>query len=107
MAIGSQPTEAQLNQAAMTAAACFAVGTQLALQLQNWVVNQGTAGLPAAGFSTDDASAFSNAVSYLNTIAELLSGNATQGSAFNFMSAISELTGPVLPTTLAVPELGS
>lgn len=96
MAVGTQPTVGAINDQL----------TQLALQMRNnttqinnlfTTVNRlggGTglaAGFTAIGFTAGDATSAATLLGYLNTIALVYSGDATQGSAFDFADALSAL----------------
>jgi len=94
MAIGDIPTVASLN----------ALVEQLAQILQSWVADadelyayttaQGAAGLETIWFASADATNFITMSDYMGTIAGVCSGTATQASEFNFMNALTAVTGP-------------
>jgi hypothetical protein len=80
------------------------VNTQLssvALQLRNWAtaslnfaqyVNKiGTAGLEAMGFTPADAAQVITEADYMQTIAQIYKGEATQGTTFDFEDALCGL----------------
>lgn len=93
MAVGQQPTQASINGAL----------TQWALNLRNdcqgignffeYVNGLGLAGLEALGFDSTDAQTVLTLVSYLNTVAEVYKGTATQASEFDFDNALSVVWG--------------
>ena len=96
MAVGTQPTIAQVNDQL----------TQLALQWRN-VAQQSlnlyttvnelagdtglTAGFGALGFTSDDAASAATLLGYMNTLAGVYAGTATQGTDFAFANALSAL----------------
>jgi hypothetical protein len=94
MAIGNQPTMAQLNGQAAQVAIQLRTACQQTLALQAYVVSLGSAGLQALGFTSGDATAMLNQCSYMATVAQVFQGTATQGSLFNFQNALVALTGP-------------
>lgn len=94
MAVGN-PTDvgglnAQLGDAAVTLRAAME-------QIQGlWAFVQptGEAGLEALGFSATDATDYFNAANYLQTVAGIYFGTATQATAFDFDSALALVRGP-------------
>lgn len=94
MAVGWTGTATDLNTLASNIASYFTVGAAMAQQLQTWLEAAGATGLANAGMSTDDATTFTTQVSYLNNIAQVLTGELPQATAFNFLSAISGMVGP-------------
>jgi hypothetical protein len=95
MAVGTQLTSGNVN----------AQITNYSLQLRNLLTSisqlsmnvngQGTgqATLVAAGYSSTDATTALAAISYLNTIAALYFGTATQATTFNFNNQLSVYWG--------------
>jgi hypothetical protein len=96
VAVGTQVSVAQVNGQL----------TQLALQWRNvtqqtvnlfTTINQlgGGTGLPAgfqaAGFSAGDATTAGTLLGYMNTLAGLHNGTASQATMFNFANALSAL----------------
>ena len=75
--------------------------SSVALQLRNWAtqalnyaqyVNKiGTAGLEAMGFTPADAAQVVTEADYMQTIAQIYKGDATQATAFNFEDALCGL----------------
>lgn len=89
MPVGNSPTSASLN-AELAGLIIRLRGTcQDIAELQKQVTGIGTAGLQATGFTADEAAVYLNAVSYLNTVAGVYRGTATQGSTFDFDNALS------------------
>lgn len=102
MAIGNSATnQFALNSQAGQLAIALRDTCHKILALQTWVVQQGSNGLQAIGFTAPDAAAFMTEVSYMNSIALIFTGQLQQGGTggigaimFNFESGISALTGP-------------
>lgn len=94
MAIGNQPNVAQLNAQAAQIASTWRSTAQQTLALQAYVVGLGQAGLVSLGFASADATALTNAVNQMATMAGLFQGTATQATTFNFQNAMVVLTGP-------------
>jgi hypothetical protein len=94
--VGSQPTEAGLNQS-LTAYAQNLRNTMQAIT--NWTIqvqNLGTSGLVALGFTSGDAASFLQFAGYLSTVAGCYNGTVQQGGSggtgaitFNFYNALS------------------
>jgi hypothetical protein len=98
MAVGTLPTEAgvnsQLTALALTLRNNFAAITNLFTCINELGGDTGlTAGLEAIGFSAGDAATASTLLGYMNTIAGVYSGTATQPTDFNFANALSLLWG--------------
>lgn len=92
--IGNQTSEAVINNVAGTLAVNLRNACQQILNFQAWLVGVGAAGLQSGyGFSATDATNLVNAVNYLNTVAEIFDGNASQPTNFNFDNAVSVLYG--------------
>jgi hypothetical protein len=94
MTIGNQASVGSLNSTL----------SQLALQIRNdmrsvanffeFLVNSGgTAYLESLDFDSTDATNFYNAANYMNTIAAVYFGTATQSSEFDFDNELSQLWG--------------
>jgi hypothetical protein len=65
-------------------------------QLQDYVTAVGADGLQAlpSPFTSDDATSYVTAVSYLNTIAQVWLGTVAQPSTYNFQDQMASLVGP-------------
>jgi hypothetical protein len=87
MTIGPTLSENQVNNQISTIAVALRDACQNASNFQQWIVEQGTAGLEAIGFSPADAASLLQTASYLNTIAAIYFGTAAQPSDFNFANA--------------------
>jgi hypothetical protein len=93
MSVGVQATQSGVNNNL----------TSLAIQLRNllrqisdqqeFVTGLGSTGLQALGFTSGDATSVLNFYSYMNTIAGVYFGTATQGTTFDFDNALSALWG--------------
>lgn len=93
MPVGNQATPASISQALTSMAVSLRNDCQNIANFQEFVVTLGLAGLEAIGFDSADAQTVLNMASYMNTIAGVYNGTATQGSEFNFGSALSMLWG--------------
>ena len=93
MAIGTQPSVIGLNTQLSGAAVQLRNAMFAAQQLAVFANAEGLAGLELIGFAAADATAFLSMVSYMNTVAGVYYGTATQGSGFNFDNALAELRG--------------
>jgi hypothetical protein len=80
---------AQLGDAAVSLRAAM----EQVLKLWSFVQPTGAAGLETIGFSSDDATAYFNAANYMQTVAGIYFGTATQGSEFDFDSALALVRG--------------
>lgn len=94
MAIGNDPTAAQINSQGAQIAMQWRAVAQASLAYQAYVVALGQAGLVAKGMTSADATALLTAANYMATNAQVFQGTATQGSTFNFQNALVALTGP-------------
>jgi hypothetical protein len=101
MAIGSQPTVAQLNAQLASVATGLRTTAQQILSLWSYANGLGQAGLVTLGFAAADATAFITAVDNLATVAQVYQGTVQQGgtggtgaSLFNFQTALATVTGP-------------
>lgn len=90
MPVGDAPTVGGLNDELAALIVRLRDVCNDITELQMQVVGFGSAGLIATGFSSGDATTYLNAVSYLNTVASVYRGTATQGSTFNFDNALSQ-----------------
>jgi hypothetical protein len=94
MAVGNQPTVAGINNSLSSYALQMRELTDQILNFQqflNGAAGLGSAGLVAIGYSTADAATVLAMANYLNTIAQVYRGTATQGTLFNFSNATSPL----------------
>lgn len=93
MSVGNQATSAAIN-ASLTALAVQL--RDLCGQIRNfqtYVTTLGTTGLEGAGYTAPDAASVQAMASYLNTIAGVYFGTASQASDFNFDNALSGTWG--------------
>lgn len=95
MAVGYQVnnTLSSLNTQLGQAAVDLQNAANEALALFGNVNNLGTTGLEALGFSATDAANFLLYAGYLNTMAELYFGQATQATAFDYDSGLIPARG--------------
>jgi len=98
MSVGNQATEASVNQSLSDAALQLRNLCQAIMNFQSWIVQEGTAGLEAMGFSAADAAAVLTMSSYMNTVAGCYFGTVQQGGSggtgaimFNFNNALCGL----------------
>lgn len=96
MAIGNQPSAAQLNSILSNYVSQMNKLMAAIAQLQSYVVAEGAAGLEALDvpFTAPDAASYVQAVNYLNTMAALWYGTAAQATAYNFQNQMNSLVGP-------------
>lgn len=95
MTVGNQLTQSNVDQL-ITNLALALRNTAVAIQNLSMNVNgqaTGLATLEAAGYDTANAQTALNAISYLNTVAEVYFGAATQLTAFNFNNELSQYWG--------------
>jgi len=93
VAVGTQPSVASMDQNLTNAAVQLRNVLQTISNLSNEINGQGTglATLEAIGYSSGDATTVLNMLSYMNTIAGVYYGTATQGTDFNFNQALGQL----------------
>ena len=91
MSIGNQASTGSINNMLTQYAISLRDDCQNILNLQEFITTLGVAGLEALGFDSTDAASVVTMVSYLNTIAEVFNGTATQGTEFDFNNALSGL----------------
>lgn len=96
MAVGQQLTSAQVNTLLTAYALAIRNDCQNIADLFTSINEYGgdtglVAGLEAIGFDSTDAATASNLLGYMNTIAGVYGGTATQASEFNFANALSIL----------------
>jgi hypothetical protein len=91
MAAGNQATEASINNNLTQYAVQLRELAQNIADFEMFIITTGTAGLVAMGFTAADANTVEQMASYMNTIAGVYFGTATQASAFNFHNALSGL----------------
>jgi hypothetical protein len=94
MAIGNIDNVQQLNSMAAQFAGSWRSLAEQTMELQNYVIAQGSAGLQALGFSSADAASYITECNYMATLAQVVQGLAAQPTDFNFISALIPLTGP-------------
>jgi hypothetical protein len=87
MTAGQQVASTTIDNKLTTLAVALRNDCQAIANFQEYVVSLGLAGLEAAGYSAADAQTVLNIASYLNTIAGVYKGTATQAAAFDFSNA--------------------
>ncbi len=87
MAVGNQVSTGTINNQLTALAVALRNDCVNIANFQEYVVSLGLSGLEAIGFSAADAQTVLNMVSYLNTIAGVYKGTATQAAAFDFSNA--------------------
>jgi hypothetical protein len=87
MSVGNQANSAIIDGRLTTLAVALRDDCAKIANLQEFVVSLGLPGLEAAGYSPADAQTVLNMASYLNTVAGVYKGTATQGTAFDFSNA--------------------
>lgn len=93
MAVGTQASVSGIDSSLTGLAISL---RDLAGQITNlslFMNNLEAAGLEALGFTSGDATTALSMISYLNTIAGVYLGTATQGSEFDFNNELSVLWG--------------
>lgn len=93
MTVGNQASESGLNATLGQVAVNIRNDLRQALNLFEYVNSIGTAGLQALGFSPADATAYFNTLNYLQTVAQVFFGTASQSPAFDFDNAVCEVYG--------------
>jgi hypothetical protein len=93
MAVGNQVDVGGLNARLGDAAVSLRSVMEQILTLWAFVQPQGQAGLEALGFSADDAAAYFQAANYMQTVAGVYFGTASQGTDFDFDSALALVRG--------------
>jgi hypothetical protein len=91
MTVGTQPTQATINQQLTAMALAMRTDLRNISNFQEYVVSLGLAGLEALGFAPADAQLVLNMASYMNTIAGVYFGTITQNSDFDFDNALCGL----------------
>lgn len=91
MAVGNQATVGIINESLTGNALQLRAALRTVANFQEYVVALGLSGLEALGYSSTDAQSVLNLASYMNTIAGVYFGTATQGSQFNFDNALCQL----------------
>jgi hypothetical protein len=98
MAIGNtgQTDPASLNAQAGGIASRMEALMDEAINFASWY-NKLSAADQASLFGLDaaDSQAMANCIGYMNTVGQVYFGSATQGTAFDFSDALTELRGPV------------
>jgi hypothetical protein len=94
--VGTQPGTGQVNTQLTALALALRNDCQSVINLFEFVNAAGggeglDAGFTALGFASGDATTASTLLSYMNTIAGVYAGTATQGSEFNFANALAVL----------------
>jgi hypothetical protein len=87
MPVGTQSNNSMIDQKLTALAVALRNDCQAIANFQEYVVLLGLAGLEAAGYSPADAQTVLTLVSYLNTIAGVYKGTATQAAVFDFSNA--------------------
>jgi hypothetical protein len=93
MAVGTQTSSVTMDQQMTYLAQQLREVMQKISNLSMFVNGQGTglATLEAIGYNAEDAAAAQSMLSYLNTVAAIYFGTATQPSEFNFNQELSQL----------------
>lgn len=91
MAVGSQPSEGNINQTLTQLALAIREWAQDAAEQRAYLNKLGLAQLEALGFNAADAQSVLTLIDYMGTVADLYHGTATQASAFNFEDALTLL----------------
>lgn len=93
MSVGSQASAATVNQAITDLAVSLRDVLTKISNLSTWIngQGQGLTYLESLGFSASDATTAQNMISYLNTVAAIYFGTATQATDFNFNNALSQM----------------
>jgi hypothetical protein len=92
MSVGNNFTSDTVNQQITGMSVRLRDLCQDIVNLSTNINGQGTglAMLEAIGYDSDDAATAQGAISYLNTVAEVYFGDATQTPAFNFDQELSQ-----------------
>lgn len=93
MAVGGQATSATVDVALTNVAVQMRAVMQQAVNLSTWINGQGTglATLEALGYTAADAATALSMISYLNTVAGVYFGTASQGTAFDFNQELAQV----------------
>lgn len=91
MAVGSQPSQGNINQTLTTLALSLRDLANQIVDQRTYLNKLGTSGLEGIGFTASDASTVLQQIDYLGTVADLYHGTATQATAFNFEDALTSL----------------
>ncbi len=96
MAIGNNPTSIQLNFQAGQVAAALRDAALAAQNLANYITGIGAEGLAEAGFNSDDATAFLDAVgdAGLGQLTGIFFGTAALPAPVDFSALLQSLAGP-------------
>lgn len=93
MAVGNPVDVGGLNAQLGDAAVSLRSVMEQILTLWAFVQPQGESGLEALGFSAADAASYFQAANYMQTVAGIYFGTATQPADFNFDSALALVRG--------------
>lgn len=93
MSVGSQANSVTVNEQITAYATQLRNVMQGITNLSTWINGQGNglAVLEALGYNATDAQTAQNMISYLNTIAEVYFGTATQATEFSFNNELSQI----------------
>jgi hypothetical protein len=91
MATGDQADIGRVNLQLSSVALMLRNWANQAVQYALYVNNIGQAGLEGMGFATADAQQLLSQADYMQTIAQIYRGQATQATAFNFEDALCGL----------------
>ena len=91
MAVGNQATVQSVNGSLSSMAITLRNQCQCIVNLQEFITQLGLAGLEALGFSPTDAASVISYANYLNTIAGVFFGTATQATQYNFANQLAPL----------------
>jgi hypothetical protein len=91
MSVGNQASTGSINSQLSSMAISLRNILTSVEQFQEFVVAQGQSGLEALGYDSTDATTVLNMASYMNTVAGVYFGTATQGTQFDFDNALCGL----------------
>lgn len=91
MTIGTAPNAGSLNAQLTATAVQLRAAAAAVITLAEFINQEGAAGLQTIGFTAADATAYVNMIGYLSTVAGVYYGTATQGTQFNFDTALATI----------------
>jgi hypothetical protein len=91
MVVGNQASVGSINNTLTQYALSLRDTCQNIINFQEFITTTGVAGLETIGFESTDAASVVTMASYMNTIAEVFNGDATQSAEFDFSNALSGL----------------
>lgn len=93
MAVGSQPSQGNINSTLTQLALAWRDLAMQSVQQRAYLNSLGTTGLEAINFTAQDAATVLQLIDYMGTVADVYHGVATQATTFNFESALTSLWG--------------